>query len=58
MDFDELTIAAVLERFQVLGGYCDCEILFNVDRVLTGEDGSAEVSYARWLEVEREAGFS
>jgi hypothetical protein len=32
MGFDEGDIEASCEFFEQHGGYCDCEILFNVDR--------------------------
>lgn len=32
MGFDEAGIEASLAYFETNGGYCDCEILFNVDR--------------------------
>jgi hypothetical protein len=32
MGFADQEIAATLEFFDEHGGYCDCEVLFNVDR--------------------------
>jgi rhodanese-related sulfurtransferase len=34
MGFDDLSIRQSLAYFEKHGGYCDCEILFNVDKRL------------------------
>jgi len=39
MGFSDADVQWSLDYFETQGGYCDCEILFNVDKAGLGTDG-------------------